>query len=290
MKTSIEIEEFLTFLVTEKGNDIKTMNAYKFDLYSFCDFISDKDVSLLTVNDYNDFIFSLQDKGYKKSSLIRKSIAIKGFYKFLKNEGLNDVILFDLQSPKNDKRLPVVLTIDEVESIFKVIETDQRGMLDKTIIFLLFTCGLRVSELVSLKKDTINVKKGYLKVLGKRNKERIVPLSKEAITALNDYQNNYLKNIKTKSKNLFIHKDGSEISRQYVFLRIKKYAKEANIKKEVSPHTLRHTYATLLLENDAPLRMVQELLGHKEIATTQIYTHISNKKKKEEYEHAMRRK
>lgn len=291
MKTRGGIEEYLTYLLTEKGDDLKTIDAYKTDLYPFADFVEDKEVSSLTSNDLNDYLFYLEDKkNYKRSTLIRKATAVKGFYKFLKREGLNDVILSDLASPKKEKRLPEVLTLEEIKRLFRQpdVATD-RGLLDLTLMEVCFSCGLRVSELVNLRKDSINRKNGYLKVFGKRSKERLLPISKEALRVMEEYEKRIRSPIKTKSPLYFLHKDGTTVSRQYFFLRVKKYAQDAGITKKISPHTLRHSFATELFANGAELRQVQELLGHADIETTQIYTHITQRGESEAYERGMRR-
>ncbi len=282
-------EEFLTYLMTEKGDSGKTLESYKVDLEQFIHFVEKKDVKELNGNDLGDFLSYLSNKGYKNSSLIRKSMAVKGFYKFLKNEGEISLVLSDLLTPKKEQRLPDVLNEKEISRLFASIDqTTYKGRLDFTLCLLCFSCGLRVSELVSLRKDKINPESGQIRLLGKRSKERIVPVSSEALEGLFCYLKERNK-IKSKSNNLFVHLDGSEVSRQYFYLEIKKYAKDAKIEKHVSPHTLRHSYATLLLENGAQLKEIKELLGHEDISTTQIYTHISKKKEEEEYHKAMRR-
>ena len=291
MRINEAISSFLTYLLTEKGDGVKTLNAYEKDLKDFQDYLENKDVSLLKGDDLNDYLFFLKDKGYKTSSLIRKATAIKGLYKHLKNEGIVSITISDLQSPKKEKRLPEVLTLDEINKILQVIPQEKdKGLLDLALVMLTFSCGLRVSEVVSLRKDRINFKNGYLRAFGKGNKERILPISEEALSVLSRYDDRVRNKIKTKSPIFFLHPDGKEVSRQYFFLQLKKYVKQANIAKSVSPHTLRHTYATLLLENGAQLRTVQVLLGHADIETTQIYTHLSKKKQHEEYLSSMRRK
>ncbi len=282
-------EEFLTYLMTEKGDTGKTLESYKVDLDQFIRFVGKRDACELTGNDLGDFLSFLSGKGYKNNTLIRKSMAVKGFYKFLKNEGEIRLVLSDLLTPKKEQRLPDVLSSEEIQRLFAAIDQkDYKGRLDFTLCLICFSCGLRVSELISLRKDKINPESGQIRLMGKRSKERIVPISNEALEGLFSYLKERDK-IKTKSKNLFVHQNGKEVSRQYFFLEIKKYAKDAKIKKNVSPHTLRHSYATLLLENGAQLKEIKELLGHEDISTTQIYTHISKKKEEEEYRQAMRR-
>ena len=290
MKTNEACEEFLTFLLTEKGDSLNTINAYKVDLEEFTSFVKNKEANKLGSEDMNDFLFGLQSHGIKNATLIRKSMAIKGLYKFLKGEGILDITLSDLQTPKKEKRLPDILSLEEIQRLFQQPDINTpKGLLDLALMETTFACGLRVNELINLRKDKINTKSGYLRVLGKGSKERIIPIHQEALKVISLYEKEVRSKIDTKKMNLFLHKNGKEISRQYFFIELKKYVKQAGIEKNVSPHTLRHCFATLLLENGAQLRQVQELLGHADIETTQIYTHLSKKKQQEEYEKSMRR-
>ncbi len=291
METRIEIEEFLTYLLTEKGDGKKTLEAYSNDLNQFCDFVSNKDASLLSAKDYQDFLFYLKDKNLKSTSVIRKSMAIKGFYKFLKKEKQNNTILFDLVSPKKEKHLPVYLTLEEMKSFLSSIDMSQKkGILDRTMLLFCFFCGLRVSELIQIRRDELDIPNGVVKVTGKGNKQRLIPFSEDVKKELLFYEKEYRDKIKTEKKNFFLHPNGEEISRQYVFLAVKKYAEKARIEKNISPHTLRHSFATLLLSKGANLKEVQTLLGHEEIQTTEIYTHLEDKKREEIYFSSMPRK
>ncbi len=291
MKISLEVEEFLTYLITEKGDSLKTIECYKKDLKEFSDYLSDKDCSLLSNDDMNDFLSFLKEKGMKNNSLIRKSMSVKGFYSFLKREGIITVALSDLVTPKKEGKLPDILSMDEMERLLGMMDlSTAKGQLDHAMVLICFSCGLRVSELVNLRIDQINTKNGYLRVSGKRNRQRLIPISKDALEGMNQYVLAVRDKSHTKSPCLFVHENGKEVSRQYFFLELKKYVKMAGINKNVSPHTLRHSYASILLENGAQLRTIQELLGHQDISTTQIYTHISKKKEQEEYDQAMRRK
>ena len=284
-------EEFLTYLASEKGDDPKTLQSYDVDLKQFLSFTKKEDVNDLTDDDLDDFLFYLESKGEKRSTIIRKSTCLRGFYKFLKREGYRkDIVLSSLESPKPEKRLPTVLSLEEVERLFAQPNINEdKGLLDLTLMEVAFSCGLRVSELVGLRKNEVNLKNGYLKVYGKRKKERILPIRREALQVMEEYLKRIRNPIQKSSPLFFLHPNGNEVSRQYFFLELKKYAKSAQITKNISPHTLRHTYATLLLENGAELRKVQELLGHADIETTQIYTHLSHKKEEEAYQKGMRR-
>ncbi len=283
-------ENFLMYLATEKGDSKMTISSYKIDLKEFFDFVKVEDVKDLTADDVSSFVQELSLKGYKKNSLIRKAMCIRLFYKYLKSENLINVSLDELPPIKNDKKLPIYLTVDEVDKIIKSVDKDTpKGLLDLSLIILDFSTGLRVSELVNLKIQNFNFKDSYLKVMGKGNKERIIPYTKETYEIINLYLQKIRNQIKTSKKELFLHSDGKNVSRQYFYLRIKEYAKIAGINKNISPHTLRHTFATFLLNNGAGLKSVQELLGHSNIETTQIYTHLSMKIKLEEYDKKMKR-
>ena len=283
-------ENFLIYLASEKGDSKKTISSYSNDLDGFIKFIKNKKVEELTSDDISTYIQELSFKGYKKNSIIRKAMCLRHFYRFLKQENLISVSLDELLPIKNDRKLPVYLTLEELDKIIGQIDTSSpKGLLDLSMIVLDFSTGLRVSELVNLKLDNITFKGNYLKVLGKGNKERILPFTSETNEILNLYLSRVRSLIKTKKKELFLHPNGENVSRQYFFLKLKKYAKDAGISKNISPHTLRHTFATFLLNKGASLRNVQELLGHSNIETTQIYTHISMESKLSEYDKKMKR-
>lgn len=285
-----EIEEYLTYLVSEKQDGLKTLECYKRDLYEFAIFLEDKEAKNLSLDDFNDFLFHLHELNRKDSTVIRKSMAVKGFYRYLKEEDVIDLVLSDLSTPKKEEHLPDILSFDEIKRILQVIDlSSDKGYLDYAMTFVCFSTGLRVSELVHLKKDQINFKNGYLKVTGKRNVQRIIPIGKEPLLGIERYIK-ILKEHGISKDYVFLHLDGSEVSRQYFFLKLKKYVKEAGIEKKISPHSLRHSFATLMMENGAGLKDVQNLLGHQNIETTQIYTHLSKKKEEEEYRLSMRRK
>lgn len=285
-----EIEEFLTYLVSEKQDSVKTLECYKTDLYEFSSFLEDKEAKDLTLDDFNDYLFYLHGMKRKDSTLIRKSMAVKGFYKYLKEEGILSLVLSDLSTPKKEEHLPDILSFEEVSKILETVDvSSDKGYLDYALIFVCFSSGLRVSELVALRKDQINFQNGYLKITGKRNVQRIIPIGREALFVIHRYQE-ILQSHGVKAEYVFLHPDGSRVSRQYFFLKLKKYVSLAGIQKKISPHSLRHSFATLMMENGAGLKDVQNLLGHQNIETTQIYTHLSRKKEEEEYHLAMRRK
>jgi integrase/recombinase XerD len=290
MKSSEAIEGYLTYLTAEKGDGQKTIKAYQKDLEEFTSLVGDKEASELNGDDFIRFLDCLSQKGLKKSSLIRKSMSVRGFYKYLKNEGQVNVVLADLVSPKKEKRLPNVLSEEEIDSLFSQVDKEtKKGKLDLALLELDYGSGLRVSELVNIRKDQINYKGGYLKIFGKGRKERIVPLGEEANMTIQSYLEEVRNDLSAKNPYLFLHPDGKRVSRQYFFLRIKHYAKLAGINKTISPHTLRHSFATRLLEKGAQLKDVQALLGHSQIETTQIYTHVSRTLETSSYDKSMKR-
>ena len=282
-----EIENFLIYLATEKGDSKKTLEAYKKDLQQFFDYFSSKNKKEITLEDFSEYLIYLNDKKYKRTSVIRKSTAIKSFLKFLKNENKTSIVISEIKIPKKERKLPDILTIYEVSLLFSAPDIKTyKGLLDLVMIEMCYYCGLRVSELCNLKIEDINFTALHLKVLGKGSKERIVPFSEELASYLTLYLQRREKLV---NPFIFVHQNGKRVSRQYLFLEIKKYALEKGIKKNIHPHLFRHTFATNLLENGANLRQVQALLGHKNIETTEIYTHVSKKKEREIYDKAMKR-
>lgn len=232
-----------------------------------------------------DFIMNLKDNGLSANSISRNLAAIKSFHRFLVIERyIKDDVTSVMDSPKLWKKLPEVLNLEEVERLLsKPNLRDWLGIRDKAALELMYATGMRVSELVDLKLDNVNLDVGFIKCKGKGQKERIIPVGRKAITAIERYLNKIRPKLVKKKENvqhLFLTRLGRKMSRQTFWKIIKKYLKRAKIKKEVSPHTLRHSFATHLLERGADLRVVQELLGHANISTTQIYTHINKERLK----------
>jgi integrase/recombinase XerD len=220
-----------------------------------------------------------KDRGLSSNSVARRLAAIKVFYRFLARE---KIINFDptglIDSPKLWKKIPETLSLNEVDKLMNQPNIkDTQGIRDKAILETLYATGMRVSEVVNLRRDNINLDIGFLRCIGKGNKERVIPLGKKAIRSLERYlefSRGRLLN-KKESEFLFLNRFGKKISRQSIWKMIKKYAQAARIKKPIKPHILRHSFATHLLERGADLRAVQEMLGHSNISTTQIYTHIN---------------
>ncbi len=217
---------------------------------------------------------------------------IRSFYAYLNKSNLINVSLNGFYLPKMDRLLPNVLSFEEVEALLDAPDISKPYQArDKAMLETLYSSGLRVSELVNLEKGNINFTNAYLNITGKGNKQRIVPLGEFAMYYIKYYYDNFRRfNKGAKSKYLFLNKDGQPLSRIYFYKQIKKYAIQANISSEISPHTLRHSFATHLLENGANLKQVQQMLGHSKIETTQIYTHVSTKRILSAYDKYMNNK
>lgn len=277
------IELFLEYKAVEEGLNIKsTIPDYKDDFKMFLKYFP----NIKTVDDLNDelidnFIYEQSLNDLKSSTISRRISTIKNFFLFLENEKIATNLVKEVILPKKEKHIPTFLSIDEIKNLLSVFdETKQTEYRDKTMVLVMYSAGLRVSELINLEKRSINFEEKLITLKGKGNKERFVPLNYIALEYLNNYLSQNKNNkVFSKSKYLFINKkDGKPLTRQYFFVELNKYAKRAGIDKKISPHTLRHSFATHLLENGADLRVVQELLGHSKIETTQIYTHLSTKK------------
>ena len=281
------IEEFLNYLSIEKGLSVNTISSYRTDLSHFMAYLETKgikDIDRIKRQDITGYMLHLKDKGISPNSISRALIAIKTFYKFLVQERLTkDDVAGILESPKLIRPLPNVLAISEVEKLVTSPDLhDWMGIRDRAALELMYATGMRVSEMVELTMDGLNLDVGFIKCKGKGSKERIVPLGKSAKEAVSRYAQKVRPSLlkKRQDSHLFLSRLGKKISRQSFWKMIKRYAKKARIKKEVTPHTLRHSFATHLLERGADLRVVQELLGHADISTTQIYTHINKERLK----------
>lgn len=278
------LAEYLEFLEVEKGLSENTLEAYRRDLSSFLDFCSSRDVEDMQNvqrSDINAFVLKLHDEKYTTTSVMRKIASLRGFFKWLcANEICTSNPALTLEQPKIPKRLPKVMTVQEIDTILN----QDLSKLQKVILELLYGCGLRVSELAHLRVTDININGKYLECTGKGSKERLVPLGKKSVSALKKYfqERDFLvQKYNLSTKNLLINSEGKTLNRQDIYTFIKEQGEK--IHKHISPHTLRHSFATHLLENGADLRVVQELLGHSDVSTTQLYTHISKKRLKEVY-------
>ena len=278
------VVEFLDFLIIEKGLTLSSIESYKYDLTIFYNDIKDKlennNLHKLKIEFIYDFIKNQSIKRISSATIKRRVSTIRNFYLFLQKKEVISFIVPEIKTPKIGIKLPNYLTIEEVDKLLSVPDINTfKGLRDKTMLEIMYSCGLRVSELISLKKKDINIKNSFIRIIGKGNKERIIPIGEIALEYLNQYFELLSYNSKlNNSKNVFINKNGLPLTRQYFFKIIKYYSIKANINKNISPHTLRHSFATHLLENGAPLIAVKNLLGHESINTTQIYTHVNERK------------
>ena len=276
------IEAFLNYLSVERGLSANTIAAYQGDLNAYLDFLSKNHIEALSKTsrgEITNFMLGERDKGKAANSVARRLAAIRMFHRFLVREKIlkNDPTLL-IESPKLWKKIPETLSLNEVEALLNQPNIrDTLGVRDKAILETLYATGMRVSEAVNLKKDDVNFDIEFLRCLGKGRKERIVPLGTKAINSIKRYiAVSRPKLLKTKTSDLlFLNRFGRKISRQSLWKMINRYALTARIKKPLYPHILRHSFATHLLERGADLRSVQEMLGHADISTTQIYTHVN---------------
>jgi tyrosine recombinase XerC len=277
------IEKFLRYLEIEKNSSKYTLLNYHIDLKDFAKFLGDYPIEKVDYLFLRKFLVELKAKNLNKRTVSRKLSCLRTFFKFLNREGYlksNPILL--LSSPKQDKHLPIFLTEDEVDKLIKAPSDDIRGLRDKAILEMLYSTGMRVGELVSLGVDDIDFISGCIKVLGKGKKERLVPIGDMALSAIRDY----LDKRQEKGKILFLNKNRTKLTDRSIRRMINKYIKKVSLKDHVSPHTLRHSFATHLLNRGADLRSVQELLGHANLSTTQIYTHLTTERLKSIYEKA----
>jgi integrase/recombinase XerD len=266
-------DEFSSWMGVEKGYSFNTIEAYLSDVALFFEFIK-KDVKDVSQDDLETFFVSKKQLQKKTASLHRLKMSLKTYFKFYHEEiHLLELSVDAVDVPKIPEFLPEVLSLDEIKRMIHHAE-----LLDQAILELLYGAGLRVSELINL--QIYDVAEDFIKVIGKGNKERRVPIHKQAI----DLVDRYLIQRTKKSAWLLLDKKGKKLTRQSVFYRLKKLALKAGISKNISPHTLRHSFATHLLEGGADLRVIQELLGHSHISTTDVYTHLSKKKLSENFE------
>ena len=285
------IADFLSYLELDLNYSDNTIASYGNDLDKLAKFYENKDILKLNINQIEKYINSLYDLA--PSTVAHNISSLKTFYSyFVKLGKINDNPCDSIKSPKLGKHLPSYLTIDEVDKLLDITIETPFDARNKAILELMYATGLRISEVISLEYKNIDLDDCIVRVVGKGKKERIVPINDYAINALKTYVNDYrpllIKNII--NNYLFLNNHGNMITRQGIFKMIKAECLKKGITKEISPHTIRHTFATHLLENGADLRIIQELLGHSDISTTQIYTHLTNEKLKSDYKEYFPRK
>lgn len=288
------IHEYEMYLNVEAKLSKNTSENYIRDISQYCEFLMKyRNISNpedITIDDVRSYLNSLKRNHISSASQSRKLSAIKSFHKFLMLEKyVTKNVAKLVQNPKLEKKLPTVLSIEEVDNLLNCLTEDTPLELrNKTMIELAYSSGLRVSELINLKIGNLHLQSGFIEIYGKGNKERIVPVGGEAIDLINKYlETARLLYINNKSKDyVFLTRNGTNMTRQMFFDIIKEKAKLGGITKDVSPHKLRHSFASHLLERGIDLRLIQELLGHESISTTEIYTHINNMKLKNVYMNA----
>ncbi|MFL2574810.1 MAG: site-specific tyrosine recombinase XerD [Flavobacteriales bacterium] len=275
------IKEFKYYLKVERSLADNSVNAYIRDIRKLADFCSKIKVDELniSVNEIREFIADLNSKNISARSQARIISGIKAFFKYLIIEDYitNDPTML-IENPKIGLKLPEVLSVGEIELIISSIDlSNKQGERNRAILETLYSCGLRVTELINLKISNINFKEGYIKVIGKGDKERLTPIGSNALKYISIYVNEvriHQKISKNHEDFVFLNNRGSKLSRVMIFTLIKRIVDKVGIKKKVSPHTFRHSFATHLIEGGADLRAVQEMLGHESITTTEIYTHL----------------
>lgn len=285
-----EIKEFIQFITVEKGLSTNTIQAYNQDLKDFLSFLLKKEINSWEKVNYPLLVSHMENLRRNKLSsysVARKMSTIRSFFKFLCSQKyINDDPTVILESFKRERNLPFVPSVEQINSLLENIDTKKvPDLRDRTILELLYATGIRVSEIVDLKFENIDMEVGYLRVLGKGHRERVIPIGKHAKKWIKKYLSKArpVLNKKLDENYVFLNKSGKKLSRQSIWKIIKKYGKKSTI-PEVFPHTLRHAFATHLLEGGADLRSVQEMLGHVDISTTQIYTQLNRKRLKEIHE------
>ena len=285
------MDDFFHFLQIEKGLSENTLKSYKRDLMSYLKYIEKvagkKDWDQVSRNDIIGFLYMLKDDGKSSATISRHISSIRAFHQYLIRDQIaaQDASLY-IESPKKERKLPDVLSVAEVETLLNVHGGTPLKTRNKAMLELLYATGLRVSEAITLKMNDLHLTMGFVQCFGKGEKERIVPLGDAAIKAVEDYLQNArgaLVKRNQSTETVFVNQHGRSLSRQGFWKILKSVAKEAGIKKNITPHTLRHSFATHLLENGADLRVVQEMLGHVDISTTQIYTHVTKARLKDIY-------
>ncbi len=283
MNWDMHLKGFKSFLALEKSLSKNSIAAYTADIEKLAAYFNDSNIEIspdkVKYDDLKGFLIWINKLGVSSSTQTRIISGIKAFYKYLLMEEIisqNPTEL--LESPRVGRKLPDTLNVEEVDLLINSFDlSTENGQRNKAIIETLYSCGLRVTELIELKISNLHFKQGYIKIVGKGDKERLTPIGKEAMNQIQLYVDNYRNKIKIQSGEgdiLFLNNRGHKLSRVMIFLIIKKQIEKCGLKKNVSPHTLRHSFASHLVDRGADLRAVQEMLGHESITTTEIYTHL----------------
>ncbi len=286
------LADYLHFLQVERQLAANTITSYERDLTAYIDFLVTKKIAHvdeITRNEILNYLQETKDIGKSTRTISRYISSIRSFHQFLLREKVaSGDPTVHLEMPKVEQKLPDVLSMVEVDHLIAAPDRSKlQGKRDYALLEILYGTGMRVSELVDLNMEDVHLTMGFVRVFGKGGKERIVPLGQKAIDGCTEYINEarrkFIQKVGTPVDALFVNMRGGRLTRQGCWKILKKYALEANLKKELTPHILRHSFATHLIENGADLRAVQEMLGHADISTTQIYTHVSRSRLKEVY-------
>lgn len=282
------IARFLIYLQAEKNSSEHTVKNYSIDLRNFFAFTKDLPVEKIDYLEIRRFLASLNEKGFSKSSISRKLACLRSFFKFLVRENhLKENPASSISTPKKDKKLPLFLEEKEISNLLDAPAADSKTeKRDKAILELLYSSGIRVSELVGLNVEDVDFFGEVLRVRGKGKKERLVPAGSKALSAIRDYVDSRSEGNGGNRGPLFLNKGKTRLTDRSVRRIVLKYSRRIALNKNISPHVLRHTFATHMLDRGADLRSVQELLGHENLSTTQIYTHVTTKRLKEAYDEA----
>ena len=290
------VEQFLNYTTVERGLSPNTIAAYRNDLTQFVDFLQGRDSSLqgngswkrIGTDALTAFVLDLHERGYSDKTKTRKVASTKALFGFLLEEGVIDKNpMEDFASPGVGESLPETLSVEEVEALLSVEEAaTPMSIRDRAIIEIMYATGVRVSELVSLDIDDVDLDENFVRCMGKGSKERIIPVHDEAVEAVRVYLQDGRESLAgpAAGRALFVSRKGGRLTRQALWLILKSRAQAAGIERKITPHTLRHSFATHLLIGGAQLRHVQELLGHASITTTQVYTHLTSEHVRTQYE------
>lgn len=286
-----DLEEYIRYLRIERGLSENTIESYSRDLKQYAGYLKQQDIEDWSKIDRYmilSFLEQLKTGGRSSATIIRMVSTLRRFHQYLRQEQLSVIDpMLQIDTPKKAQHLPKVLSMSEVEKLIEAPNSDEiLGLRDRAILEVMYATGLRVTELIQLKMDDLHLHLGLIQTLGKGDKERIIPIGDEAAKWIETYlQQSRIKLEKPdkRSPYLFLNHHGRKLTRQGIWKNLKSLVKKAGIEKDVTPHTLRHSFATHLLENGADLRVVQELLGHSDISTTQIYTHITKQRMAQVY-------
>lgn len=292
MKLDDASDLYFQYLRVEKGVSNETIRNYAYDLKQFFEAIPKDSTDDMFPTDITDFVTIQMKNQLSVPTILRRISSTMNFYLFLEREHIINFVVKEFDRPRKMKSLPKIISVEEVEDLLNAPDLNKdEGFRDRTMLELMYCSGLRVSELLNLKLKQINLEKQIIDIIGKGNKERKVPVGEYALDFVKHYiEEHRIHNPGNKSNYLFLNRYGEPLSRQYFFKQIKKYAKKAGIQEDISPHTLRHCFATHMLENGAELRALQEMLGHANLSTTQIYTNISTKRILDAYDLFTKRK